>query len=70
MPDDVRAELDEKGLLDAYRERPYYQRNDYLSWITRAKRLETRQRRLEQMLDELEQGGLYMGMRHNPSRKP
>ena len=49
--------------------RPFYQRNDYLSWVTRAKRIETRIKRMEQMLDELEVGGVYMGMDHPPSRK-
>ena len=52
-----------------YEARPFYQRNDYLAWIARAKREETRERRLAQMLDELEQGGVYMKMAHVPSRK-
>ena len=69
MPDDVRDELAERGLADAYGERPFYQRNDYLSWIARAKRVETRRKRIEQMLCELDQGGVYMGMAHPPSRK-
>ena len=69
MPDDVRAELDERGVMDLYMERPFYQRNDYLGWIGRAKKLETRQKRIEQMLDELDRGGVYMGMDHSPSRK-
>ena len=69
MPDDVRQELGEKDLMGAYEQRPFYQRNDYLAWIGRAKRTETRRRRIEQMLDELEQGGVYMGMGHPPSRK-
>ncbi len=69
MPDDVREELSTSGLTDAYDARPFYQRNDYLAWIQRAKRLETRQKRIAQMLDELEQGGVYMGMDHPPSRK-
>jgi uncharacterized protein YdeI (YjbR/CyaY-like superfamily) len=69
MPDDVRAELEDRDLLNAYGERPFYQRNDYLAWIGRAKRLETRQKRIEQMLDELERGGVYMKMEHPPSRK-
>lgn len=68
MPDDVRAELEERDLMAAYEERPFYQRNDYLAWIGRAKRLETREKRLRQMLDELERGGVYMGMDHPPSR--
>ena len=69
MPDDVRHELQERDLVDAYEERPFYQRNDYLGWIGRAKRIETRRKRIEQMLDELDQGGVYMGMDHPPSRK-
>jgi uncharacterized protein YdeI (YjbR/CyaY-like superfamily) len=69
MPDDVRAELDESGLLDAYNERPAYQRNDYIGWIMRAKRPETRAKRISQMLDELESGGVYMNMEHPPSRR-
>ena len=69
MPDDVRAELVERGLMTDYEARPFYQRNDYLAWIGRAKKIETREKRIEQMLDELEQGGVYMGMDHQPSRK-
>jgi uncharacterized protein YdeI (YjbR/CyaY-like superfamily) len=70
MPDDVRRELEERGVIGDYERRPFYQRNDYLAWIGRARRVETRQRRIQQMLDELEAGGLYMKMDHPPSRKP
>ena len=69
MPDDVLAALKGRGLTDAYDERPFYQRNDYLGWISRAKRPQTRRKRIDQMLDELEIGGIYMGMDHPPSRK-
>ncbi len=69
MPDDVRAELEEHGLIDLYQERPFYQRNDYLAWIGRAARIETRRKRIEQMLDELAQGGVYMKMDHPASRR-
>ena len=73
MPDYIREALNERKLMDAYRERPDYQQNDYLGWITRAKREETRQKRLSQMLDELEGGKLYMNMkwtkRVTPSNK-
>ena len=69
MPDDVQAELEAAGLVDAYAARPFYQRNDYLAWIGRAKRDETRQSRLAQMLDELAKGGVYMKMDHPPSRR-
>ena len=69
MPDDVRDALERSGLTELYLERPFYQRNDWLAWIGRAKRPETRQKRLRQMLEELEQGGVYMGMDHPPSRR-
>ena len=62
MPEFVHRALVDRNLLDAYKARPWYQRNDYLGWITRAKREETVHRRLEQMLDELERGDLYMKM--------
>ena len=67
MPESVRRALEERGVLEAYRRRPPYQRNDYLGWIARAKRPSTQAKRLAQMLDELERGGAYMGMVHRPS---
>lgn len=69
MPDFILEALRLRGLSDAYADRPAYQRNDYIGWITRAKKDETRQKRLDQMLQELETGGLYMNMKHEPSRK-
>ena len=65
MPDFVRSELEARGLSDKYFQRPPYQRNDYLSWINRAVREETKQKRLNQMLGELEAGNVYMGMKWN-----
>ncbi len=70
MPEDVKKALDEGALTESYDERPVYQRNDYLAWIDRAKRPETRQKRIRRMLEELELGGIYMGMDHAPSRRP
>jgi len=69
MPADVRSTLLDEGLMTLYEARPFYQRNDYLSWIKRAAREDTRKRRLDQMLDELRRGGVYMGMDHPPSRR-
>lgn len=69
MPDFVKEALEERGLMADYTARPAYQQNDYLSWITRAKRPATIEKRLEQMLDELESGGVYMNMSHPPSAK-
>jgi len=69
MPDFIKRALEERGLLHEYQVRPDYQQNDYIGWITRAKRLETQAKRLDQMLDELELGGVYMNMEHPSSRK-
>jgi uncharacterized protein YdeI (YjbR/CyaY-like superfamily) len=60
----VRAALKQRHLIQAYNSRPPYQQNDYLAWINRAKRDETKQKRLAQMLDELAAGDRYMGMRY------
>ena len=69
LPGFVREALEDAGLMTEYHARPTYQRNDYIGWITRAKKIETRERRLAQMLDELREGGVYMGMEHRPSQK-
>lgn len=69
MPEFMANALKESGLMAAYRERPAYQQNDYIGWIERAKRQETQMKRLRQMLDELERGGVYMNMAHPPSQK-
>ncbi len=62
MPDFVLKALRKTNLFDAYEARPPYQQNDYIGWITQAKREETREVRLAQMLDELAQGDRYMKM--------
>ncbi len=69
MPGFVKSALAERDLTEKFFGRPAYQQNDYIGWITRAKREETRAKRLNQMLEELEKGGLYMKMEHPPSRK-
>ncbi len=66
IPDFIRDALHTRGLMDAYNERPPYQRNDYIGWITRARQAPTRQKRLDQMLDELKTGGVYMRMKWHP----
>lgn len=69
MPTDVEQLLIDHGVMFDYEARPRYQRNDYLGWIAGAKRPDTRQRRIEQMLHELKAGGVYMNMPHPPSAK-
>jgi len=68
MPDFVLVALEENKLFDAYEDRPPYQRNDYIGWITRAKREETKEKRLKQMLDELKRGDSYMKMSYNAKK--
>lgn len=68
MPEEIAATLDREGLRAAYDARPPYQRNDYLGWIGRAVRKQTRLSRIEQMVDELRAGSGYMGMPWSPIR--
>lgn len=70
MPADVRRSLAARGVTAAYRARPAYQRNDYLRWLGRAKLPATRQKRLNQMLEELERGGVYMKMKWAKTAAP
>ncbi len=63
MPDFVREALGRKELMASYEARPAYQRNDYLRWIASPAREPTRRKRLDQMLDELKRGDVYMNMK-------
>ncbi len=62
MPEWVAEQLTERDLWAAYEARPPFQRNDYVGWISRARREATQHRRCAQMLDELERGDVYMKM--------
>ncbi len=62
MPDYIKQALLDENLMEKYLRRPPYQQNDYIGWITRAKRQETKDKRLSQMLSELKAGDKYMGM--------
>jgi uncharacterized protein YdeI (YjbR/CyaY-like superfamily) len=62
MPKSIRNLLEQKGLIELYKARPAYQQNDYLGWISRAKLEETKQKRLNQMVEELQNGDRYMKM--------
>ena len=70
MPDFIKESLIKHGVMNDYLTRPAYQQNDYLSWISRAKQEATKQKRLNQMIDELKKGGVYMKMKHQLSQKP
>ncbi|PLA73442.1 hypothetical protein CYQ88_11155 [Hydrogenovibrio sp. SC-1] len=69
MPAFVEKALRKSDLFADYRSRPEYQQNDYLGWINQAKKQETKEKRLQQMLEELEKGGVYMKMSHPASAK-
>jgi len=69
MPGFVKRALEQRSLMEAYRQRPPYQQNDYLMWINKAKLEDTKQKRLAQMLDELEGGTKYMAMDWHPAEK-
>ena len=59
LPDFVREALESRGLIEAFLMRPQSQQDHYVRRILRAIRGATIQKRLDQMLDELE-GDLYM----------
>ena len=69
MPDYIKESLENSRLMLDYLARPAYQQNDYIGWIERAKKKETKLSRLNQMLDELKLGGVYMKMKHPASQK-
>ncbi|MBT3046071.1 MAG: YdeI/OmpD-associated family protein [Candidatus Thiodiazotropha sp. (ex Clathrolucina costata)] len=69
MPSFVKEALEDNAIMQDYLERPAYQQNDYIGWINQAKQEETKQKRLNQMLAELKQGGVYMKMAHSASAK-
>ncbi len=69
MPDFVEKALEDNGLMELYHSRPPYQQNDYIGWINRAVRQETRLKRLNQMIEELKEGDVYMKMKYNPKSK-
>lgn len=61
MPGNVKAALAKRELMDAFRDRPDYQQNDYLKWIALAAGPAAKDKRLQQMLEELANGGLFKG---------
>jgi len=61
MPGNVKTALSKRTLMDTFRARPDYQQNDYLKWIATAAGPAAKEKRLQQMLDELQQGNLFKG---------
>ncbi len=69
MPGNVKGALAKRKLLDAFEDRPEYQQTEYLKWIAQANGPTTKQQRLDQMLDELEKGGVFKGTPWTPPPK-
>lgn len=69
MSEFILSGLEQSGLVEDYYARPEYQQNDYIGWIESAKQQATKEKRLGQMLEELEVGGVYMKMPHPASKK-
>lgn len=59
VPPEYEDYLKEHDLFEAYRERPFYQQRGWIEWIEGAKHEDTRQKRAQAMLREL-QTGQYM----------
>jgi hypothetical protein len=66
MPGFVRGALAARKLTEAYEARPEYQKTDYLLWIEKAPLMAGKRKRLDQMLDELEKGNVYMNEPWSP----
>ncbi len=59
IPAEYKDYLNEQQLLEDYKARPFYQQRGWIEWIEDAKHEETRQKRAQMMLREL-QTGQYM----------
>ena len=70
MPGNVRSALERRTLMDAYLARPEYQKAEYLKWIALAVGPAAKQKRLDQMLEELAKGGVFKGEPWTPPEKP
>jgi hypothetical protein len=70
MPGNVRTALEKRKLMDAYLARPEYQRLEYLKTIANAYVTAAKDKLLDQMLGELENGKLYRGEAWTPPAKP
>lgn len=70
MPGNVRTALAKRELTEAFVARPDYQQSEYLKWIALAAGPAAKQKRLDQMLEELEKGNLFKGEAWTPPQKP
>lgn len=68
IPGFVKTALAKHKLDEAFRARPDYQRDDYLTWLDGARLPEQRQQRLTQFLEELGKGDVFMGQPWSPPK--
>jgi hypothetical protein len=68
LPEKLRAILQSKDLLNRFRERPPYQKRDYVQWTTSPAREETKARRFKILLEDLKTGR-FMNMAYRPTKK-
>ena len=70
MPGNVKGALAKHKLTDAYEARPQYQQQEYLKWIAAAAGPVAKQKRIDQMVEELGKGGVFKGEPWTPPAKP
>lgn len=63
-PPEYEEFLKAKNKWDEYGSRPYYQKKGWIEWIEQAKRPETKQKRMNKMIEELVDG-TYMPPKNN-----
>src|SRR4051812_43556158 len=61
MPGQVKGALAKRNLLDTYIARPQYQKDDYLKWVAAAAGPTEKQKRIDQLVDEIEKGNVFKG---------
>ncbi|MFT3693100.1 MAG: hypothetical protein QM831_08155 [Kofleriaceae bacterium] len=66
MPGPVKSALAKKKLLETFLERPDYQRREYLKGIEHAFGTPAKQKLIDQLVAEIENGKLYMGKPWEP----
>jgi len=62
IPPYIKKVLQREGLLEKYNQQIYTYRKGYAQWIEGAKRQETKDKRMRQMIRELKERKVYMGM--------
>jgi hypothetical protein len=70
MPGNERGALANRKHTDTNDDRPHEKQQEYLKWIAAAAGPTEKQKRLDQMLEEIEKGGVFKGEPWTPPAKP